>query len=342
MRDTEQQTDTQPPAAIQWDTTMPLLTDRFFLLDMFKIVFISLAILLVLVLTIGLIQNPSDIGDLLKALPVFGYVALGLLALVAFVCLVFYGNRFPCRFRVDHDGAAWEVTSRQRKLNTAVVILGALAGKPGTAGAGLMAKSQESQRYLWLQIHRVDLFPRQRVIALRNSWRTLMRIYCTPDNYEVVARTAVEGIERTARIRARQAAEDRKWRGRFLRDLGWALASLAFTILATACPLMEDHLSVIWVVGITGMLGSICGGPVRKGFGFIGFFIALGMIAIMAEEGLKTREIIIGLTRCSQFELVAAGPSRRFFIVGLTGMAGQVSLTLRNIATGRRPSRNSS
>jgi hypothetical protein len=77
-------------------------------------------------------------------------------------------------------------------MNTAVAVIGLLAGKPGVAGAGLLAKSSESTSYEWPEIKKVYVYPKQKVIYLKAGLLGPIRMYCTSENYAAVERMVRE------------------------------------------------------------------------------------------------------------------------------------------------------
>jgi hypothetical protein len=168
----KEQKSTGVPESIEWEFAIPLVTDRFMLADMVKVVGISVGIMCVLMLTIGAFQGRDGFTNMLHLLPMFGVVGLGILVLFVLICLVFYRNRFPVRFTVTKAGAACEVMPAQKKLNAFIFWVGALSGRPGVAGSALLARSREREVVKWSDVHRVDLFPKQRIVCLRNTWRT--------------------------------------------------------------------------------------------------------------------------------------------------------------------------
>jgi hypothetical protein len=187
--------------AFQWDVEMPLLTSRFFLYDMGKVVFWTGLIVNLLLSVIFLAE-----GHLRGLQTVMGYMALilaGMLLLFLLIALVFFGNRYPCSFSVSAAGIGWESASgRAGAANRAAVVLGALAGSPGAAGAGLLAISGESRLDGWNEVRRVKKYPDERVITVMNGWRVTNRLYCTPENYAYVAQL-VDWYMAMARARTR-------------------------------------------------------------------------------------------------------------------------------------------
>ncbi len=126
-------------------------------------------------------------GSLDHILPVFGMFALillGFLLLYLLICVIFFGNRFPTRFLLSPNGIGWQSRSRRgRTANRVAVVAGVLAGSASTAGAGLLAASTETGMIDWLTIGHVKKYPEERVITIMNSWRVVVRLYCTPENY---------------------------------------------------------------------------------------------------------------------------------------------------------------
>jgi hypothetical protein len=170
---------------IAWDIAFPLATNRFFLYDMVKVTFISCFILL-LILT-GILLSSRSAESLPTILLIVGIMFAAFNALYFFIALVFFGNRYPTTFAVTERGVGWRSRSRRgNTANTAAILLGLLAKKPGLAGAGMLAKAGEGGSMAWKDIRKVKAYAGPRSITLMNSWRVVVRLYCLPDNYEDV------------------------------------------------------------------------------------------------------------------------------------------------------------
>ncbi|MCX6642386.1 MAG: hypothetical protein NTV15_03240, partial [Candidatus Bathyarchaeota archaeon] len=87
---------------------------------------------------------------------------------------------------VGQNGISYESGSTGKKWNRAALVLGVLAGKPGTAGAGALAMSGEAGSYAWKEIVKITVDEKRRIISLHNSWRTLNRLYCLEGNFDQV------------------------------------------------------------------------------------------------------------------------------------------------------------
>lgn len=172
-----------PPARIEWRYDIPLLTSRFMLWDFLRVTLLSAALMYVIVIVAGLV-----FGQELILLPwqVPAIVVGVLLALFVFASLLL-GNRQGARFAVDAKGVEYHAERRESRMNRIVATAGALLGSPTTAGAGALAMSREHLYLEWKGIREVRYYPSARVIAIRNSWRTVLRLHCPPELYDDVA-----------------------------------------------------------------------------------------------------------------------------------------------------------
>lgn len=321
---------------IAWDFNIPLLTNPFILLDMVKVLTIGFVSISVLFMLIGISQGVDEFLDMLRLIPMFGVCVLVIGVIFVFVMLVFYANRFPCRFTVSGKGVKYEVTSTQRKLNTVVIVLGALAGKPGVAGSGFLARSQESMLFSWKDIHRADLFPRRRVVCIRNSWRTLLRVYCTPENYEAVADMIRDGVERAEPQRKRSIASARGERSTLLKRMAWWPWIVLSALLSTAQPLLDERFIAIWVTAATLVLGAVFSGPARRTMGAIGLIASAATVVVVIANGLKVTSMAGGFVRWDGFDSATDSQDLPLFIIGCVGMLGLLVIALCQTATRTR------
>jgi len=130
----------------------------------------------------------------------------GILLALFFTVGVLMGNRFTMTFVVKPDGVTYSSGTHEKRWNRAAVLFGALARNATTTGAGLLATSREQGGWKWRELHSARYFPRQRVISLRNSWRTVLRLHCTAEDYERVRAAVAAGLERGAAARGVDAS----------------------------------------------------------------------------------------------------------------------------------------
>jgi len=169
-----------------WDTEFSLVTDRFVLYDGVKLVAWTYLIVAVLFSAVLLVRGEA--GMILEALRAFALAIAGLACLGILVMLLVFRNRFPARVTISDAGVRLESTSAAGKAgNRLAVVVGALARRPGTAGAGLLGMAGETVSLPWNELRRVNAHDDQGVLSLMNGWRVVMRLYCTPENYATVA-----------------------------------------------------------------------------------------------------------------------------------------------------------
>jgi len=177
--------DTAPyPREIEWTYDIPLLTSRFMLGDFLRVIVLSVMAMYVIVAVGGLIVEQELIILPPQVFILTTGIMLGLFVLTSLLL----GNRQGARFTVGSRGVEYRAEKRERSMNRLVVLAGLLARNPTTAGAGTLAMTREHLLVPWESIHRVVVHRRERVIALRNSWRTVLRLHCPPELFdEVVA-----------------------------------------------------------------------------------------------------------------------------------------------------------
>lgn len=175
----------QSKKEVKWEIDIPLLNNKVLLKQIFFVFLITFIIVTVLMSVIFLSQGEPETIPML--LLIFFLVLLGLFVLSILVMLIIFGNRMTLRFTVDNKGVLYEmIDKRGKKLTNLAIILGALTGKPTPAGSGLIAKSQEVVFINYKNVIKIEPRDRERVILLKNEWRTLMAIYCKEENYNEV------------------------------------------------------------------------------------------------------------------------------------------------------------
>lgn len=171
---------------LTWDIACPLLASRFFWLDMLKVW--GLTYLFIALLLGSIIGLSEGLEEALPVVGIMGLVVGGLFILSLLVVLVLFARGYPSRFTVTSQGVRVETISRAALTsNRAAVLMGLLAASATTAGAGLLAMSQEQMSFPWRRIQRVTEYPHLQVITLSNSWRTVARLYCRPEDYATIA-----------------------------------------------------------------------------------------------------------------------------------------------------------
>jgi hypothetical protein len=231
--------------------------------------------------------------------PLVGAVSAGLLMLLILVMLGFFGNRFPMGFALGPHGAMVVSLSRRGRWgNRLAVVLGALAGKPGVAGAGLLGMAQETTGVPWDEVRRLKIHAPIRVISLMDGWHVVMRLYCTPQNYEAVLRA----VQTWAATGLKQGAQAPRAKGFSPTRHLWIKSLLAAVAacLVTALPL-EAPAGLIWaLLGVS--LGAIWFTALARWLGIIALILAAAIVLGFVGQGLEVRQT----TKAEDFRSFAA------------------------------------
>ncbi len=218
-----------PAAALTWNYDVPLLTNRYFLWDMVRVLVLSAVLCEGLVWAISFFF--TDEAVLLP--PLIWAIPLGIIAvLFVLVSLLIYGNRFHGHFTLDEKAVTYEVGMRERKILRVLSVIGILFGGWRAVGPSLIAYSRQVESVKWPDVYKVSPDPTRYVIALSNSWRTVMRLYCPADRFaEILARVqacAAAGADR-------RSAHPKP---RYHRSTGFYVSWFAATALATLATLV--------------------------------------------------------------------------------------------------------
>ncbi len=193
------------PESLQWEIEVPLVTNRFIMYDLVKVVAITTVICFLLVSGFTVAFDRRLSLEVFKSYAViFALVNLGLFLTMVLVMVVVFWNRFSMRFVLSPQGARVETLSRVGKVgNRLAVILGVLGGRPATAGAGMVGMARETMSVRWSEVRRLNIHERAGVISLRNRWRVVLRLYCTPRNFSTVKAYVHGKVKRGPRKRQR-------------------------------------------------------------------------------------------------------------------------------------------
>lgn len=232
---TSETPDTHP---LTWERDVPLLTHPAILGSVAMLWIVTG--LLMLALVGGIIGIQDGIAAVVPLAAMLLLITGGLFVLSLLVMLVVFGNRMRMGFEIDDSGIVVRVIDNRAKVaNRMAAAVGAFAGKPGVAGAGLIAMHDEERSAVWSSIAAVKYDPRRYTITLRNSWRTVLHVFCTPQNYKDAA----------ARIAANVAAAARPAVAR--HNPLWSALGLTVVVVLATLPLFampypfEPHLFAV-------------------------------------------------------------------------------------------------
>ncbi len=247
-----------------------------------------------------------------------GIALLGLL-----VMLVILGNRSEAQFSLSPRGVVYRCMDRKIKtLSRIAVVSGGFFGSPRTAGAGLISMSREEVSLEWPMVANAVFDEKHHTIRLRNSYRDLLHLYCTKDNYD-----SAEGMVRHYMAAFPAAAPVQKTRPP-LRGIGISLlVSAACLPLYALTQIMDLHLmagllitafalATVWMVPLFGWV-------VLLGEGYV-----IGWIVVKLAE---TRTLkLVNTYRFKGYEVLDAG-EWIVLLLALAGMAYLAWLSIRAI-----------
>lgn len=199
---------------IEWDIDVPLLTNRHMLAAMAKAM-LGAALASAMLVSIPLAMR-GEWDAIANVGALFAMVGGGLFSLALLISAFPFRNRLRMAFRIDSQGVAMRQADRTVRLgNRAAFWAGLALGRPAMAGSGALVMTQEEQVLAWSGAFTVRHEPATRSIAFRNGWRTLMRVYCLPENFEAAAARVTAEVARSgaaARIRGKSPLGGYLWR----------------------------------------------------------------------------------------------------------------------------------
>ncbi|MCW4011721.1 MAG: hypothetical protein NWF07_01885 [Candidatus Bathyarchaeota archaeon] len=165
-------------SGLRWAYNIPLLTNRYMLWDFARLFFVTF----VVATGILFVATGFEVLSIMPLALVGEAIFIGLFILTS----ILLGNHVGSVFILDKNGVGSKVSRRMSRLNKATIVLGVLAGNPSVAGAGFLASSQGETFHRWSGFEKATVDAKRRVITFHNSWRSVQRIYCYPDNFEQV------------------------------------------------------------------------------------------------------------------------------------------------------------
>jgi hypothetical protein len=293
-----------------WEADFPLLTNPMVLKQFYMLIFFSGLFMFLLLSFIMIVTGEIEAVPSMFLITLIG---VGVLALLMFlVMLLYFGNRIKTRFILDKKGVAIQnIDKRSKIVNRATMLFGALSLQPGTAGAGVMAASRETEQTSWASLAKAEYSPRYRTITLRNSWRPVQILICTVDNYEHVATYVAKQIAENGAVSVADEQVKSPLPRLFLRTLIVILAMIpVFTLpypfeldLFIPLLLMLMALATVWLAPLLGWIVIALASVlivqiVLKGFGTMESIFSPGVTYRYFEliYGAEWLQIILAFT----------------------------------------------
>ena len=177
--------------AISWDIDVSILSNKHIFKQVFIGVILAMLFTVTIILLIQIFSGDFTWDFLVTLLQIFLFLVVLFMVMIVLGVIIFMGNRYDYNFSLDPDKGIWEKPQeRQGKknnlINTLAIFLGILSKNPSVSGAGLIAQSRQKQFVGWKDVNKIEKNPRDKVIKLKRNSRTLMILFCHPENYDEV------------------------------------------------------------------------------------------------------------------------------------------------------------
>ena len=166
---------TSPAVMLQWAQRTPVIGNNLTTKQFLFMLALAFAIVQGIFSAIGY----STTGNLFL-LPWQASLVLGgvVLVLLLFTIVVVYRNRYTLEFLLDETGVRYRMGSRERKINRAVTMAGAVTQSARVTGGGLGASAGESGAVRWENFSRARINQATMRIVLYRSWFPVMELFC--------------------------------------------------------------------------------------------------------------------------------------------------------------------
>lgn len=174
---------TDPQAALPtgedlgWAARIPVI-NPFFVTDMLRWLGLSVLLVALVVGGLGLRLDPDAFRGVAALFVACGALVLAIMLLSTGIFLLI---GWRSAFTVDGAGAAIRATGLTARAVQAVAAAatggGLVRGNLAAVAAGVGA-ARQGDDLAWSAVRAVTGYPQQQVVALANSWRTVVRLYC--------------------------------------------------------------------------------------------------------------------------------------------------------------------
>ena len=194
MNQTQQQSDLQQLEPIKWQAAIPLLSTSLILKQLSVVFLIPTACLLVFLLGLAWIEGQLTLTLAGNYILVLTLILFGLLLLSMIGMAIVYGNQYQVEYVVNLTGITSSTVGKTKRKNAIINTLLALSGKPGFAGAGVLAASRQSELVKWKSVTDYKANLEKSTIQLNRGKHTLMLVQCTTENYSAVLQWVRQSI----------------------------------------------------------------------------------------------------------------------------------------------------
>ncbi len=274
----------------EWEYPIPILTNRFFLYDTLKIVVFTLTLFTLIFAPVFLsFQGIKAWPILYQFLGFLSLIFLGMVLLALLLITTLYRNHMQARFTISAESAEYMILSQPAQMLTYILlVVTILTGRIGNAGTGLLITAESRLGINWRDVYRVKEHPTRRVITLMNNWRAVLRLYCSPENYNEVVATVRKLAANNAALRNK-----RHYKSNAIFPARLSILSIVELIAALSLFLIPFKISPMWATGLL-----ICGAFViwlpswSRLFGSLILIGVVTLLNLILIEGFKVTQSV--------------------------------------------------
>lgn len=175
------------PEGLEWRVDVSFLTNSYMVMDL---LFVIIGLALGLGGILFLVTGGESIFDIFEVL----VLATGALVVLTFLVVgVVFLNSVELVFKMDAEGVRYSLSECASDLNRLAWMLGSISHRVNSEESSFFAVNRESAFVPWTDIKKAVFDGKKRVIMVSSTRRLLLRVYCTPENFDKVA----EAIEDT-------------------------------------------------------------------------------------------------------------------------------------------------
>lgn len=255
-----------------------------------------------------------------------GFIGFWLLVSALAVWAI-YRKGYEATFGVGPDGVFMRTrpgtAKTNRVINGALFWLSLFSGKPGGMGTAILADASQSGFFEWEDIQRIIPEPERRVITLKGSWRTLVKLYCTAENYHAVLQLLEQYSKLHEPARLAKAASA-PGAGSYVKHALTVAGAVGAVALIGGSPLLPK-LAGVYLLGLLVLASFVTGGPVRRKVAYLIAAVWVGLALAMAINAYEP----LGdyLVRYHRYDRLTRMPYLAEFAASLAGMAAVAVLT---------------
>ena len=177
-----------------WEVDQSLFSRR--MLSQWTLILLASALIMTVLL--GIVFCAQKEWDVIPSMLIMiGSVTSGLWLFGLLIMAVVFRGRYRLRYTISNLGIRCDtIDTLAKKVNRLAIVVGTLARNPQTVGSGLIGISRESEEVRWNGTFKVIYEPEKHSVSLRNAWRTLLLVQCTPENYAKVTDIISKYIQR--------------------------------------------------------------------------------------------------------------------------------------------------